>query len=449
MKNGTRMFMALLVFALLAPCLSMATGTQEGTKPAGNVKIVLWAAIAEDKGPGARIQHYMKQNPDVTIEYVTYVNNDQGNVKLDTALLAGEKIDVFTTYGTTFRERRVNAKLAADITALCRMHDIDIVRDFGREAADNIVEGKVYSVPTTLLTNLIVVNKNMFDQAGIAIPKDWTWDQLRDIAKKLAKGEGANKVYGIIRDYNNMFPQDMVATKWDDTAELSSDLSSSTWTSNPDFRRAFLLLHDMMYVDKSLIAYEDMLAQKFTDSNVLATAFLLGRSAMMVTGSYMLRNLKDAEKFPRDFVIGFAPIPKVDATQTAYYRASSHNDYMMVNAKSEVQDQSVSFIKWYATAGYGPMITGGRLPLYKKYDPSAASEMLTAGAEKLLDAKSFASILAPGALQQTLKPGSGKNAAILDKIFREEQEKYFLGQQDLDTTLAKLQARYDEVLKQN
>jgi multiple sugar transport system substrate-binding protein len=448
MKGRIRIFCTIVALTLVTAAPCFATGAQETGKAVEKTKIVLWGAIAEEKGPAELIQNYMKANPNVTVEYVTYVNNDQGNVKLDTALLAGETIDVFTTYGTVFRERRVNAKLAADITALCKKYDVDIVRDFGQAAADNIVDGKVYSVPTTMLVNLIAVNKNMFDQAGIPIPSDWTWDQLKEIAKKLTRGEGAAKVYGILRDFNNMFPQDMIATKYDDTAELSKDLSRSTWQENPDFKRAFLLLHDMMYADKSLIAYEDMLAQKLTDSNTLATAFLSGRGAMMFTGSYMLRNLKDAEKFPRDFVIGFAPVPKVDAGQKIYYRASSHNDYMMVNARSAAAEESVKFIKWYASTGYGPMIKGGRLPLYSKYDPAKASELLTSGAEKLLDAKSFASILAPTPYQQQAKPGSGKNAAVLDKIYREEQEKYFLGHQDLDATLANLQARYDEVLAQ-
>jgi len=448
METRRTVFRIAMALLLSAASLASATGRQEAGRTAAKVKLVFWGAIAEEKGPGEIVAAYMKENPGVTVEYATYVNNDQGNVKLDTALLAGEKIDVFTTYGTTFRERRVNARLTADITAACRKLDIDVVRDFGADAADNIVDGKVYSIPTTMLVNLIAVNKDMFDRAGIPIPKDWTWDQLAAVAAKLTRGEGASKVYGILRDYNNMFPQAMVATKLDKTADFSEDLSRGTWTENKDLRRAFQILHDMMYKDKSLIAYEDMLAQKMTDSNTLATAFLSGRGAMMFTGSYMLRNLKDATAFPRDFVIGFAPIPKMDADQKVYYRDSSHNDFMMVGARSDVPEESVRFIQWYATVGYGPMIKGGRLPLYAKYDSRKASELITFGAEKLLDGPSFASILAPTPYQQKPKPGTTKYAAVLDKVYREEQEAYFLGKQDLDATLRNLQKRYDEVLKQ-
>ena len=66
------------------------------------VKLVFWGAIPPESGPQKLIEDYKLIEPDVTVEYVRYLNNDQGNIKLDTALMAGEEIDIFTSYGRLF-----------------------------------------------------------------------------------------------------------------------------------------------------------------------------------------------------------------------------------------------------------------------------------------------------------------------------------------------------------
>jgi len=447
MKKGTRVLLflfgvALLISALFGMVKQEVYAAQQKKEP---VKLVFWGALPPESGPQQVIENYKLVEPNVTIEYVRYLNDDQGNIKLDTALLAGEEIDIFTSYGVNRREQRVKAGMAADLTDLCKKYDVDLIRDFGPGAEANIVNGRVYSIPTMTIINFIALNKDMFDAAGIPIPEDWTLDEFREIAQKLTKGEGPDKVYGIIGDYNVNI-MSFLPTKLNGTPYLKEDLSGTTWKSIPDFRRGFQLLYDMMYVDQSMMSWEDVLTQKLTNTEALAAAFFNGRSAMMVTGTYMLRNIKDTEKYPRDFTVAFAPKPKVDKDQKIYYKDQMPHDDMMIPPRSTKKEEAFKFIKWYATEGYGPMIESGRPPLYTKYDSKKAAELLLKGAEGIIDLDSFAkSVLAPA--DHIKEDRTVRQAAELERILREEQEAYYLNVIDLDTLLDNLQRRMDEVLQ--
>ena len=432
----------LLTIVLFNPVKQEVTAARAKQEP---VKLVFWGALPPESGPQALIDNYKLVEPNVTIEYVRYLNNDQGNIKLDTALLAGEEIDIFTSYGVNRREQRVKAGMAADLTALCKQYGIDLIRDFGPGAEANIVNGKVYSIPSMTIINFIALNKDMFDKASIPIPQDWTLDEFKAIAKKLSKGEGQGKVYGIIGDYNVNI-MSFLPTKLNGTPYLKEDLSGTTWKSIPDFRRGFQLLYDMMYKDQSMMSWEDVLTQKLTNTEALAAAFFEGRSAMMVTGTYMLRNIKDTEKYPRDFTVAFAPKPKVEKGQKIYYKDQMPHDDMMIPPRSTKKEEAFKFIKWYATEGYGPMIESGRPPLYTKYDSNKAASLLLKGAEGVIDLDSFATnVLTPA--DYIKEDRTVRQAAELEQILREEQEAYYLNVIDLDALLNNLQKRMDAVLK--
>lgn len=447
MRRLIKFLAFVMVVAVFGIAGLWATGSDEPSGDEGTVHLVFWGGLPPEKGPQELVDNYMSENPNVSIDYVRYVNDDEGNVKLDTALLAGEKIDIFTSYGSARREQRVGAGMAADITEYCRKYDIDLVRDFGEGALPSIVDGRVYSIPTMKIVGFMAVNKDMFDAAGIEVPTEWTWDQFRDVAKRLTRGSGADKVYGVIRDVEGLTPMALMATAYNQDAYLKDDMSGTLWLENPDFRRAFQLLHDMMYEDESLMAYEDMMAQQFTDSGTIAAAFFQGRSAMMATGTYMLRNLKDAEKYPRDFEVAFAPVPTFDTGSGRYYREVWIYDDMMVNPASQYADEAVQFLKWYATDGYDPMIVGGRIPLYLDYPADRAASLLLEGAGDLLDQQSFVNnVLSPAEYVQEAKPGASARGAELQKIFLEEREKYYLGVTTIDELLENLTTRQNEVL---
>ena len=69
------------------------------------------------------------------------------------------------------------------------------------------MDGKLYGLPNGTQTMVMYYNKKMFDDAGIAYPKDgWTWDEFSDAAKKLTKADGSVYGYGLSSSYFQLTP---------------------------------------------------------------------------------------------------------------------------------------------------------------------------------------------------------------------------------------------------
>ena len=95
-------------------------------------------------------------------------------------------------------------------------------------------DGSTYLMPNTFNTMVIYYNTKMFKEAGISRPSDdWTWDDFLEIAKKLTKGSGADKVYGFALPYYSFG-----ITPWlysNGTSMMSDDLKTSQLT-DPKFQ---------------------------------------------------------------------------------------------------------------------------------------------------------------------------------------------------------------------
>lgn len=62
-------------------------------------------------------------------------------------------------------------------------------RMFGSDVKADYINGKPYSIASVITKGTLLLNKDMFDAAGIAIPTEWTFDEFREVCKKLTKGE--------------------------------------------------------------------------------------------------------------------------------------------------------------------------------------------------------------------------------------------------------------------
>ncbi len=76
------------------------------------VTVTFWAAWSLEAGMADMIAEFEAAHPEVKIEYVKYANNDEGNIAVDVALMAGDSIDMIINYGlkrlcATFRKGSV------------------------------------------------------------------------------------------------------------------------------------------------------------------------------------------------------------------------------------------------------------------------------------------------------------------------------------------------------
>lgn len=435
--NKKKWSITALCFVIVAVLLAGCGGNNnaEGSdsqasagNPGKTVKLKLWGGVPVEAGPQAVIDAWNAENQDIEVEYIRYVNDDTGNLKLDTALMTGQDADLYINYALPRLQKRVDAGVALDLSAKT---DYNIDDQMGPDAALWKINDKYYGMPTTKGVAFIWLNKKMLDDAGLPVPPlDWTWSDLQQYAVKLKK----DNVYGLLQHegYFTAAIDGTIAglgiTKSDGTSNFNNEL----------WKQDFQILHDMMFKDKSMPEYGEQLTSKMP----VDTMFLKGEAAMLNAGNFIFRSANNLKDFPHDFQIAFATIPRISADQKDFKYPGGVSDVLSVNAKSKNQDAAWKFAKWYAEGGMLPMASGGRLPSSKSVDKNQAMDLLLKGVEDKYDHDSMNKVVF-GEFEsfQLNVPQQVVDAR------REEYEKYFLNKQDLDTTLANMAKRHNEIMK--
>lgn len=407
---------------------SASNGGAETAK--GPVKLTMWGGVPPESGPQEVIDNWNKEHPDVQIEYVRFVNDDDGNLKLDTAMITGQDVDLFVNYTISQASKRKDSGLALDLS---QFTDYNIDEKMGGDAASWKIDGKYYGVPTTKSPFFIAMNKEALDAAGLPVPKDWTWDELREYAKKL---KGSNQ-YGFIQNMEPFVdPIDSVLsqegyTKADGTSNLDHPLVTK-WLET---------LNTMMKEDKTTPPLGEQLTSKMPVEQV----FLSGEVPMLNIGAWLLRSSNNFTDFPRDFTIAFAPVPRLVDSADQYVTRGGLGDYISINAKSKHQAEAWEFLKWYSDGGMAPMAAGGRLPASKDANQDDALNSLLGDKRDTYDLDSLMYVMFDNTTPTYVR---SLPQEVMD-LRAQEYEKYFLGAQTLDQTIEAMVARHNTFLKQN
>lgn len=143
----------------------------------------------QEPGMKAIAEAYMADHPNVTIETQVTPWSEYWT-KLEAAAQGGALPDVFWMHSNQFF-KYASAGMMLDLTDL----NLDYSPYPSGITALYNYEGAQLAVPKDYDTIALAYNKEIFDKAGVAYPDDtWTWDTLRETAKKLT--DVANGVYG-------------------------------------------------------------------------------------------------------------------------------------------------------------------------------------------------------------------------------------------------------------
>jgi|HigsolmetaAR204D_1030405.scaffolds.fasta_scaffold00052_3 multiple sugar transport system substrate-binding protein len=405
-------------------------GSNEGSKEGERepVKLTMWGGVPPESGPQAVVDAWNAEHPDVQVEYVRFVNDDDGNLKLNTALLTGQDVDIFVNYTLTQLKDRIAAGVALDLS---RFNDYDIDAKMGPDAAHWKIDGKYYGIPTKKNAFFVALNKDMLDAANLSVPKDWTWDEMRAYAQQLTR----DGVYGWLQHMEPfMDPMDSVLervgyTKEDGTSNLD----------HPMIRHWLETLYAMMHEDKST----PPLGEQLTTQMPVDSMFLNGEAAMLNIGEWLFRSSNNMTDFPRDFTIAFAPVPRLFEDKADFINRGGLGDFVSINAKSPHVEEAWEFLKWYADGGMAPMAAGGRLPASKDADMETAMQNLLGDVADTYDMESLEYVLygydAPTYVRDV--PNQ-----VID-LRAQEYEKYFLKEQSVDQTIQNMVDKHNDFLK--
>lgn len=428
-----------LTIGLLSGCGSSSEDTKkEGEKDSSSEPVVLqwWGSFPEDKGPNQVVEAFNKIDPNLQVEYTRFVNDDAGNTKLDVTLMSDSSIDIFLSLNDIQLQRRIENGYAYPLDELFEDVDFNIDEYYDETIKQKEFDGHYYSLPAKKMTEILLFNQDMFDEAGVPYPEaDWTYDEFLDAARKLTKGEGADKIYGY---FHSGFDAGSPALSM-----LKSDLGEN-WLYSEDGKSANIDNNSVKDITEKYLTrieeglepnYVDVTTQKMEPANMLLTG-----KAAMVHGDWVIRDVKDTETYPHDFKVGFATMPRLSEDQDHNY-TTSYTDDLSINSKSQHPEESMKFIKWYLEEGMDYVAPFARVPACKKYTPEKVKELIFGGYEDL-----FVMETADTYLNGTdLTVRTNMTAATeINTILTEEFDKVFAGAQSIDETLKNAQKRADE-----
>jgi multiple sugar transport system substrate-binding protein len=196
---------------------------------------------------------WQAQHPDIEIKVVNFP--DFWN-KLLVLIGTGDAPDIVDTAGTYLFGHVVRSGVV-DLESIV-MNDPDLnPKNFWAGPWNEVcwpqpAGSGVYGIPYDTVASVLWYNKSLFDTAGIAYPSlNWTWDDLRANAKKIARdtnGDGVNDIWGFTASTTHAIYDPLVKSFGGQV--LSADRQKAAINS-PQAAAATQFLADMLLQDRS------------------------------------------------------------------------------------------------------------------------------------------------------------------------------------------------------
>lgn len=434
MKKKVKHRLSIILSTVLASTLILSgcgnSGSESGAGKADNgvttIKYYNWDNEAQQAGTDAMLQEFMDQNPDIKVEHVVLVPGDSVEMlkKLDFLISSGEAIDViqFPSLGGVL-ERAERGALAP----LNEFYEKESLVPEDEYFVNPKLGDKYYGMQYTKSTNYVMLNKDALDEAGLEVPKyGWTWDDYREYAKKLTKGEGVDKRYGSYFHTWELYMNAPAQTMMKDPFVYED---GTTILADPTYKYFFQLRKDMEEKDKSAKPYSDVLAAKLN----YRTEFFNEEAAMILTGNFTIADPGNTEQYPHEFKTAFAPVPVPPAGwEPKEYEGKyfTSGNMLAMGANSANKEASFKLMRFMTTAD-----SDNRLEFsgYKKANNEELLTKLVAGKEDMYDMDSLKYTLFSDEIQYL---DAAKvmiaSTAELTKIINDGFSKFMLSNEPID-----------------
>lgn len=434
---------ALMLAASLTGCgaggKEISSDTTAVSSEGGKTTVHIWTTtFTTDEQKQAFIDAFNQSELSKTIE-VVFAEEPGGTAQekddaLLTNLIGGGDIDIFDAnqaqyynFATKGMYENISPYIEAD------GYDVSLL---GENAIKNSeIDGNLYGLPIKQTRWLVYYNKDLFDEAGIPYPSDdWTWDEFRETAKTLTKGEGADKQWGFTAPDWTCSWAGIAAQKG--VPFIKEDGTSNL--DNPAFREALQFKYDLTMVDKSGPSRAENVA---TQANY-TKSFCAGNVGMLVAGNWVPEAINTNLNGNFPFEYDMAELPHPEGVQAGTTFGAS--EYVGINSKRSEEQKKAAWevLKFMAGPENGLVMTkaAGRLPsIYtdeiKEAYISSLPEFVTNG-----------DVVFNTYTRMEEKP-LGVAGGQIDLVMTEEADMFLTDSQDLDTTMENMHRRANEEIK--
>lgn len=399
-----------------------AAGNSEGSGSGDSGEKVVINYYDWDASAAAVVDRFNESQDKIEVVFTQIPDNMDKISKLDVLAMGGGEIDVFPiSDGDQFS--RMQNGMFAPIDEYIEADGLDLSESFGEMSKWCQWDDVTYGLPLRASVGGVFYNKAVFDEAGIEYPDgSWTWDDYKELAAKLTKGEGTDKMYGT---FNHIW-----AGEWSHAATQVTPFYKEDGTSNVTDEMFIKILEDRKALDEQGVqpSYAEIQATQAMPNSF----FLGGKCAMVICGAWLIRDMKDTENYPHDFEVGFTYFPRTTEDVKSNKNLFMSATMIGVAATSKHPKESYEFIKYLVTEGSKDIAAGGNYPCYKlAFDDEVINAFIEGSGLSFEDG---AQLFADDVALHSTKPLGPGAAAYMDTL-GEQQGLFFTGEQDAQTTM--------------
>ncbi|MEH7306776.1 ABC transporter substrate-binding protein [Neobacillus drentensis] len=390
------------------------------------------------------INAFEKKYPNINIDLVVLSekgDTQEATKKLDLAAASGEQMDVLMFSESASYAQHVSMGMAAPLDEFIKEEGYKVSEEY---KVDTQINGKYYALPGKFNPWYVLLNKNHMDEAGLKVPKDWTWDEFMEYAKALTRdGHYGTYFHGPQAGSWMEYMRLALASNSENSEFITENGKSNL--DNPLFKRSLEIRLKMEKDDQSAVPYADVISQKLHYRD----EFFNQDASSILIGSWMNTELGGTDLYPLNFNVAVAPFPKNEKTDQGGY-APVTTDYMAIAANSEHKKEAYTFIRWYTTEGQ--IVQGKNIPSWKKVSNSDLKKIIdqilsgTKNPEKV-DKESLINVLTNAKSSRFVSPVPYQGEMY--KVISEEYEKLIFGEQNIEKTIEASQARIQEIIENN
>ncbi|AIQ11933.1 ABC transporter substrate-binding protein [Paenibacillus durus] len=411
--------------------------TSQANTPAEKEKIKFYTFKSNKPEEPAyqAVQAYNQSQDKVEVEYISLVQNSDSTEflkKLDVLVAGGEIVDAFMTGNEEELMERASRGVVEPLNSYFEAEGVKPEDEYFKVLK---LDGKIYGLMGSATQWFTVFNKKHLDETGLKLPEmGWTWDDFRDYAKKLTAPDHYGTYFHTWGEYANI-----IAYTEHPNPQLSADLKPIF--DDPSFSYFFNLRRAMEKEDKSAEPYADVLASNY---HVLQQ-FFAGKASMLAVPSYAVRAGLNLEKFPHDFQMVYAPLPRsVNATDVGMTNISGGG--LAIGAKSEHKQAAYDFIRWMTKESYKYT---QEIPALKNVDGKALLEQFFSGNKNLIDTDSLAKTLFDSRNKMPEGTFTVPYGSQLKTIVENSFASYMLDNRNFDEVKAEMTAEVEKVVAAN
>lgn len=295
------------------------------------------------------------------------------------------------------------------------------------------VNDRLYGIISCIVGPVLFYNKDLFDKAGLSYPpsdpnKAWTWDEFRDVAKKLTIKEGDKIIQYGAYGFENIYIT--TALLMGNGVKIFNDTYDKMLINTPEAKEVFKAILDLREVDNAAPDAITLEKVGMQPHQMLET----GRVAMLADGSWALQELSQM-----NFDVGIGVLPKFKESVT-HVQAHMHSAW----AKTQYPEESWKLIEYLSSDEYQLQNVKEGLWLPDRKSLYSDENMKKWYTEEIYG-KEFKDMI-DWFINAPVYPYAmiGNNKVIDD--YNEVTELFWYDDKDIDSTLEELEKRVNEEL---